>query len=129
MSNIDRVWSSGGGSGTDVGTGILTPSHLKLEAGRGPRDAITDSVTELVDLLNMRNYKPGVVSQSSGEPAGIFKSFVQDTVGKALYQADRIGQKIAGPGAPEWRKKLSDALRMGTAVTPQTVYQGRGWEE
>jgi len=129
VSNIDRVWSSGGGSGTDVGTGILTPSHLKLEAGRGPRDAITDSVTELVDLLNMRNYKPGVASQSSGEPAGIFKSFVQDTVGKALYQADRIGQKIAGPGAPEWRKKLSDALRMGTAVTPQTVYQGRGWEE
>ena len=127
VANIDRVWSSGGGSGTDVGTGLLTPSHIKLEAGRGPRDAITDSVTEIVDLLNMRNYKPGV--SGGAEPTGIIKSFIQDTVGKALYKVDKLGQKIAGPGAPEWRKKMSDALRLGTTVTPQTVYQGRGWEE
>jgi len=122
VTNIDRVWSAGGGSGTGVGTGWLNPAHLKLEAGRGAKDAVTDSVVELVDLLNMRNVPIG--AHSSGSAEGVIRPLVHGSAGKIIESWDQFMQKYGGPGTNALTRHTVDALRAATKTLPYT-YQKR----
>ena len=122
VANIDRVWSAGGGSGTGVATGWINPSRLKLEAGRGPKDAVTDSITELVDLLGLRNVP--TAAQSAESAPGVVREVVQGTIGKGMEAVDTFMQKWGGPGASPGVRRTVDALRAGSKTLPYT-YQGR----
>lgn len=122
VANIERVWSSGGGGSTELGTGLIDVSRLKLEAGRGPKDAITDSIMELVNLLNLRNYKPNALGASE-TAEGLTKSIVKESIGKGLYHLDKWGQKIAGPKAHKAAKFIADRLRNLNQTAPMTATQ------
>jgi len=123
ISNIDRVWSSGGGSGTGVGTGWINPSHLKLEAGRGPKDAVTDSMVEIVDLLNLRNPKTLAPGSIDTVP-GVVHSAAKNVFGPAVEGYDAFMQKWGGPKANVAVRHTVDALRAGAKTLPY-AYQGR----
>ena len=123
VANIDRVWSAGGGSGTGVGTGWLNPSHLKLEAGRGPKDAVTDAITEIVDLLNLRNPK-GSLPAAEGV-SGLAHSVGRATVGPIIEGWDSFMQKLGGPQAGKGARYTVDALRAAAKALPYTYQAGR----
>lgn len=112
LRDLETVWAEGKGQGALGMAGTLAPADLQMWAGRLSNDSAVGEAGGLVKGLGLHDYHPNKIPQgmSFWNPL----AYADKVPGASLTNKSMVN-------APDWQKKIVEALRLGIAVGPREL--------